>query len=176
MPETLLPVIPAPARVCPKTGHFTIDGDTTITAPDPLRGSALFLQRVLREESALSLQVESGGRDNTVALELDPAYQEAGDEGYRLSVDGRSITIRAKTGAGAFYGVQTLRQLIPQTEGGSQLDRISVPCMEILDAPRFPWRGFMLDVARHFFDAGTAGQPAAEKSFAKVAEDLRIKS
>ncbi len=63
-------------------------------------------------------------------------------EGYQLTVDKNGIILRASTDAGFFYGEQTLQQLI--TPKG-------IPYVEIKDAPRFPYRGLMLDVSRHFF-------------------------
>ncbi|MBI5381710.1 MAG: family 20 glycosylhydrolase [Opitutae bacterium] len=67
-------------------------------------------------------------------------------EGYRLTVTPETITIRGKS-AGLFYGLQSLIQLFPATEG----DSVRLPCLEIEDYPRFGYRGLMLDVARHFF-------------------------
>ena len=64
-------------------------------------------------------------------------------EGYRLVVDERGVRVAAADAAGAFYAGQTLRQLV-DAKG-------SVPCVKISDAPKFPWRGVMLDEARHFF-------------------------
>jgi hexosaminidase len=70
-----------------------------------------------------------------------------GEEGYELSITPDSIQLRANCAAGLFYGVQTLRQLLPGGHSGS----IRLPAVSIRDLPRFDWRGTMLDVARHFF-------------------------
>jgi len=78
-----------------------------------------------------------------IALILAPGYA---DEEYALEVDGDGVTIRASGGAGLFYGVQTLRQLMPPN--GPAV----VPAVRVADRPRFAYRGVMLDVARHFFD------------------------
>lgn len=78
-----------------------------------------------------------------VVLEDDASIA---DEGYRLRVDDDGPCITARTGAGAFYGVQTLLQLptlVPSPH---------IPHIDVTDEPRFPWRGMHLDVARHFFD------------------------
>jgi hexosaminidase len=90
-----------------------------------------------------------------------------GDEGYRLNTSPDQARLVASTPAGLFYGVQTLRQLMPappavQTDG--QADRRTwiyqgrLPALEIMDHPRFEWRGAMLDVARHFHDVETVKQ------------------
>ncbi|HTI09615.1 MAG TPA: DUF6528 family protein [Puia sp.] len=67
-------------------------------------------------------------------------------EGYRLSITPDSIILTGK-GAGLFYGIQSLIQLFPNETGAVAL----LPCLTIEDRPRYPYRGFMLDVSRHFF-------------------------
>ncbi|WP_373293564.1 beta-N-acetylhexosaminidase [Micromonospora fulviviridis] len=76
-----------------------------------------------------------------------------GDEGYRLDVTGSGVRITAATPAGLFHGAQTLRQLLPAAIDGATpaAERWAVPGGTIVDRPRFPYRGAMLDVARHFF-------------------------
>lgn len=77
-----------------------------------------------------------------VKYTVDPSLSGLGEEGYRLVVTQRGIDLSAGTDAGLFYGQQTLLQLV--TDKG-------VPCVEIEDAPRFPYRGLHLDVSRHMF-------------------------
>ncbi|MDR1105077.1 MAG: beta-N-acetylhexosaminidase [Treponema sp.] len=78
------------------------------------------------------------------------------EEAYRLNIEDGLVTVAASSGSGAYHGLQTLRQLILSGEekrlrsGG---DVAEIPRAEIEDAPRFPWRGFMLDCSRHFFSA-----------------------
>jgi hexosaminidase len=82
------------------------------------------------------------------AIQLQSGSQTGlGEEGYELSVTPDAITLRADGPAGLFYGVQTLRQLLPP--GPSET--VILPAVSIRDLPRFEWRGAMLDVARHFF-------------------------
>ncbi|MFR9780538.1 family 20 glycosylhydrolase [Micromonospora sp. MS34] len=82
------------------------------------------------------------------------AAEELGDEGYRLDVTATEVRLTAPAAAGLFHGVQTLRQLLPAAiEHTTPVDaRWVVPGGSIVDRPRFPYRGAMLDVARHFFD------------------------
>jgi len=86
---------------------------------------------------------------------LDTNLQEKlGPEGYKLSVNINYIGITAATPAGLFYGSQTLLQLLPpEIFSASKVKHHAwtAPCAEITDSPRFVWRGFMLDVSRHFF-------------------------
>jgi hexosaminidase len=88
----------------------------------------------------------------SIALTLDPRRDTLGDEGYELAVAAEGITLASRTPAGLFYGVQTLRQLLPvSVEHTAAVGRVlTVPAGRIADAPRFAWRGAMLDVARHF--------------------------
>ncbi|MET7971214.1 beta-N-acetylhexosaminidase [Micromonospora sp. NPDC005305] len=76
-----------------------------------------------------------------------------GDEGYRLDVTASGVRITAATTAGLFHGAQTLRQLLPAAVDSTApvTERWAVPGGSILDRPRFPYRGAILDVARHFF-------------------------
>ena len=71
-------------------------------------------------------------------------------EGYRINVTSSGITVASSAAAGRFYAVQTLKQLARPEKLG-----LSVPCVEIEDAPRYPWRGVHLDESRHFFGKET---------------------
>jgi len=82
------------------------------------------------------------------------ALASLGAEGYELTVAPDSVVIRAPAPAGAFYGVQSLLQLLPpQIYSPHVVSGVAwvAPCVYIADQPQFPWRGVMLDVARHFF-------------------------
>jgi hexosaminidase len=89
----------------------------------------------------------------SIFLSASAAKAGPGDEGYELTVTGDGVRVSASTPAGLFYGVQTLRQLLPWSiEYQAARPRpIAVPPVRIEDRPRFAWRGAMLDVARHFF-------------------------
>jgi hexosaminidase len=88
----------------------------------------------------------------SVRLTVDSSITSQSPEGYRLTVTPALVLLSAKTAAGLFRGVQTLRQLLPvSVEHRSAVGRrLSVPIGEIQDDPRFEWRGMMLDVSRHF--------------------------
>lgn len=84
---------------------------------------------------------------NTLTVKLKKDKSIKNDEGYELQVNGKGVLITAKSFAGFFYGIQTLKQLIPtQINNSAALNFCSVE-----DYPRFEWRGLMLDVSRHFF-------------------------
>ena len=91
--------------------------------------------------------------ENSINLQLIED-NNIGSEGYLLSVTPRTVRVSAKTPTGIFYGIQTIRQLLPpEIENKKVIDNINweIPCLEIEDFPRFSWRGYMLDEARYFF-------------------------
>ena len=97
------------------------------------------------------LEADPGGA--AIRLRTDPARSDLEDEGYELVVSPDGVVVTSATPAGLFYGVQTFRQLLPpRVEYTAALPvPLSAPAVRITDAPRFEWRGMMLDVARHFF-------------------------
>ncbi|MEV1111807.1 beta-N-acetylhexosaminidase [Micromonospora sp. NPDC049751] len=162
-------VVPAPELLDADPGvTFVLDGDTAIrvTAHPGAREVADHLAQLLRPATGFPLPVadtlatESTG---TVTLTLagttpttPPTPGESADlgaEGYRLDVTTTGVRVIAATATGLFYGVQTLRQLLPAAvESPTPVAaRWALPGGTILDRPRFPYRGAMLDVARHFF-------------------------
>ncbi len=97
--------------------------------------------------------VEAETTTPSVRLLTQSTRDDLGAEGYQLSVSAQGVTLTAAAPAGLFYGVQTLRQLMPpRVEYTAARHRpLAVPAVEVTDRPRFAWRGMMLDVARHFF-------------------------
>jgi len=155
-----LSIIPAPVHAERVRGRFVLDEETRILFPehDAQAGpTAAYLASVLRPATGYPLPVASmapdAARKNAfVLITLDKA-EGLGAEGYRLESNRDGVTITAPRAAGLFYGVQTLRQLMPaDIFSRSRADRKkwSVPGAAIEDYPRFRWRGMMLDVARYF--------------------------
>jgi hexosaminidase len=149
-PVALGEVIPKPVRVRPAPGAFEVVAGTRIVVRGGAAARAVAdeLAGVVRGTTGLLLPVVSG-RGTTpggaVELRLDPALASLAPEGYRLRIAPRGVTLAAPRSAGLFYGVQTLRQLLPASAPAR------LPAGSIEDRPRFAWRGAMLDVARHFF-------------------------
>ena len=90
---------------------------------------------------------------NAIRLEISQSAQQNSDEGYDLTIASTGVRIVGASAAGVFYGVQTLRQLLPWSVElrGARPHAIAVATGHIVDRPRFVWRGAMLDVARHFY-------------------------
>ncbi|HET6626541.1 MAG TPA: beta-N-acetylhexosaminidase [Nocardioidaceae bacterium] len=151
-------VIPAPASMTAVPGEFALTPATRILlgsdAPG-VKAAADALAEILRPSTGYPVPVAAAGdQPATQSIKLQIADgSELGEEGYRLDVSPGTVLLRARTAAGLFYGVQTLRQLLPaEVESDSvQPGPWTVPAVHVSDEPRFAWRGAMLDVARHFF-------------------------
>ena len=155
-------LVPLPVSVEPAEGApFTITSETAIVAGGG--DAALRIAWYLRDWIGIAagpepLRVDVAGAEvppGTILLRLDPKAA-GGDEGYELTVLPDRVTIVASAAAGLFYGVQTLRQLLPpfveyEAVRFDKARPVTVPAGRIVDRPRFEWRGSMLDVARHFF-------------------------
>ena len=154
--KTEVNVIPAPVKMELGKGAFTLDAKTRILFQNgnaDAEKTAGYLARVLCPPTGLGLPVcaASGAEANAIFLGNEGA--DAGAESYRLTVAEDRAVITASTGAGLFYGVQTLRQLLPPAVfSATTVDgqKWIVPSVTIEDAPRFAWRGIMLDTCRHF--------------------------
>lgn len=140
--------IPEPLSVSPREGFFVLGTSIGLTAAPSFPVSADFLREFLSASPALT--VEAG---NDLVLQQDTTLPE---EGYRLEVKPDQIVLSAATDRGAFWGIQTLRQMLPAVLESGQFEGrpIGIPCARIADAPRFPYRGMHLDVGRHFFPTG----------------------
>jgi hexosaminidase len=147
--ETALPLVPLPERVIRKPGSFSLTKATRISAPERLRGIAERFRDDVRPATGFSLSVGGSG---TITLVLDSKLKDLGEEGYKLSVTPRKVTVRAFGPAGVFYGLQTFRQLLPAAifRQAATQTAWEAPCVEIEDRPRFKWRGSHMDVGRHF--------------------------
>ncbi|GHT70242.1 hypothetical protein AGMMS50239_38360 [Bacteroidia bacterium] len=152
--KTELNLVPVPAQIKINAGQFVINSTTQIvlTPQNQETGNAVAIfNSLLSRAAGYRLQIgNSPLSSNAIVCKINPAISNA--EGYKLSVKSNLITLEAQTPQGIFYGMQTLRQLLP-----AQIERPypsnvawTIPCVEIEDSPRFAYRGLMLDVCRHF--------------------------
>jgi hexosaminidase len=140
-------LIPEPKQLTPGKGLFKLSSSAGVVYNDSqLQFLAGYMADILKANAKLAISSGQGSspQNGKINLVLDPKAN-GGKEGYELKVMESSVVIRAPTARGVFYGVQTFLQLMPAN--GS----FDIPTISISDAPRFPWRGLMLDVSRHFF-------------------------
>lgn len=150
--EKMNPIIPQPAQIELKQGVFTLSENTVIVAPAVLSNEATALRDLLAPATGMKLKIQEQGGSPAIQLALDPALKKLGREGYTLQAGPNGVVIKSSTSAGVFYGIQSVIQLLPPAIVSKQkVDATwAIPCVSITDQPRFAWRGFMLDEARHF--------------------------
>jgi len=140
-------IIPAPVSVKKTDGQFVLSQETVLFADSNTKAVSFFtdyLQSKLNLHTQLKIG-DSGSAANSIVL-TSKGTENLPDQGYRLTITPQQIIIAGK-GAGLFYGIQTVLQLIP----ADRMASIKIPCGQIEDYPRFGYRGLMLDVCRHFF-------------------------
>ena len=164
-------IIPKPAEMQIEEGEFLFNGEVVLCYPEIKDGGVdavvdKFVEDVkkttgvklvkdrLKDGLFLGWDVQEAAKkgDAHIVLYVD---EYMGKEAYRLSVTPKRINIAAATPAGFFYALQTLKQLMPRNVMAGVRDESvkewRVPCVFIVDEPRFSWRGFMLDEGRHFY-------------------------
>ena len=138
--------IPVPLKMEQGTGSFLLSEKTKLYT-NLQGGEAELWENYLKALPVQLKEARMKDRKQMLFLLITPKTpQLPSPESYTLSVTSQRIEIRATSGAGLFYGMQTLLQLMQPTSTGSY----SVPSVEIEDTPRFAYRGLMLDVSRHF--------------------------
>ncbi len=145
--------IPLPAMVHPMPGKLLLDGRLHLEwqgyrEPRLMRAQDRFLQRLSAETGILfGLQPDSTGPRLVVhTRQASAAVQQLGeDESYHLVISTAGIDLTAQNPLGVLRGLQTILQRVQPTPEG-----FAIPCAEINDQPRFPWRGLMIDSSRHF--------------------------
>ncbi len=161
-PASLLDtVLPAPASVQKREGAFTVGSGVAIAAPEDhaARRIADVLSQMIVRATGVRPEIVAGDAvpaAGAIVLELTEAGTPGDEEAYDLTIAPERVTLRAAAPAGLFYGVQTLRQLLPPAGEYHAVHfkeprPALLPAARIADRPRFAWRGAMLDVVRHFF-------------------------
>ena len=151
-----LSLMPMPASVQMKTGHLVIDPSFTVgiqgRSPDTLlqHSIEIFLDNLRRQTAMPPLDMKMVDAAQAKLLihceRPSKAVQELGeDESYSLDVSATGAKLDAVTTLGVMRGLQTFLQMVQTTSDG-----FAVPAITIQDKPRFPWRGLMIDVSRHF--------------------------
>lgn len=153
--ENMLPLIPYPANLTRNEGTFNLKQLTAITTPAGDEAVARYAQEFatqLEKTSGIKVPVNPTTAAISLVMTKDATLAH---EAYKLTVNEAGINIAAADSTGFFYAIQTLKQLMPHAiyyrSGASTAIDWTVPCVEIADQPQLGHRGYMLDVARHFF-------------------------
>jgi hexosaminidase len=147
-------VIPRPAAIrVDASQRFVLDTMTTVNidanADSSVAAVAAYVKTMLSPMVRRDVIRGAPSGDHAITLSIAPS---SSPEGYAVQITPNQVRITAPTAAGLFYGAQTVRQLLPvSVEHRAAVGRkLWLPSAEITDAPRFAWRGMMIDVSRHF--------------------------
>ncbi len=147
-------LIPQPVEVKPGSGVFSLSKSSTISYNKPEAATAaIMLAQKIDSPTGFVINAQEGAKGN-IQFNLNTAPDlRLGKEGYTLEVTTKGVVLNANEPAGLFYGMQTLLQLLPKEIESKKRESANwvIPAVSITDYPRFPWRGIMLDVSRHFF-------------------------
>ena len=147
---------PQPAHLTVKDGRFEF-GNQLKAKVTPYQGDSIRMvfesfKKELQEATGIKVSSTRKEAKARIILDLNPQLPA---EAYKLNVSKKQVRIEASRPAGFYYALQTLKQLMPRNVmagvATSDHSQWSLPSVEIEDAPRFEWRGFMLDEGRHFF-------------------------
>lgn len=152
-------LIPKPLKIIPTNSAFGLDKNTIIYTSQNAEGFpevGEFLSEKIKWQTELDLAVNStpnASSQRIIFINQSDSTEFSSKEGYDLYITQDSIILNAKTAEGAFRGIQTIRQIIPETSNDtlSENKMWLIPTGKIIDNPNFEYRGSMLDVARHFF-------------------------
>jgi len=144
-------ILPKPQSLQITNKSLKLSSPIKLYANNQFELAANILSSFIAKGSSMEVKFVDQLEDATIILDYDEEIQDS--EEYSLDINENRIKILSKTNSGAFYGIQTLRQMLPVSfESGNYSDNIvKLPCMIINDKPRFSYRGMHLDVSRHFF-------------------------
>jgi hexosaminidase len=143
-------ILPKPQQIEVLDGHFTFDSNTSVFVDNDFKIAEDFLRNYMLQGVGFALEKANVSEAN-VRFEKDTSLPS---EGYLLDISEENITIKASDASGAFYAVQTIRQLLPadmERQLTGEVPSVSIRQARISDFPKFKYRGMHLDVARHFF-------------------------
>ncbi len=144
-------IIPQPQQViADASAPFVLNANTVIclqTNSQDMKRNASMLASYIKEATGISPTIGKFVKGSpAIILSIDKTISNA--EGYKLNANAKQISIAGASAAGVFYGIQTLRKSLPLCSG--KTTQVTIPAVQIADAPRFAYRGTHLDVSRHF--------------------------
>lgn len=139
-----LSVIPVPLSADLQKGAFQLNDQTKLWIDAPQEDKTRLADYIAGSPFQLDAALEEVVDNVVILQQVDRLPDITSSEGYVLEVTPKQVKIRAASGAGLFYGVQTFLQMVNEKK--------ELPVGTVTDEPRFAYRGMMLDVSRHFFD------------------------
>lgn len=149
-------IIPKPYSVELNAGRFTLNESTRIVLDGSSQKDIDVFIKQLRRTTGFAFEVSESNKKqaNSILFKIDRDLDLPHPDGYILRSNDQQVMVEAKSPVGLFYGSQSLRQLLPTAVEGQNVDKTihwDIPCVEIVDYPRFDWRGYMKDVSRTFY-------------------------
>ncbi len=152
-------MIPKPVKVIPTEGGFALDGFSAIytSTAEGFPEIGQFLSEKIKGKTQLDIPVnidEIPNMEGVIFINQSDSLELKAPESYQLYITPDSVILNSNSAAGAFRGIQTLRQIISENSNDTLAEYpvFTIPTGKIIDRPQFEYRGAMLDVARHFFD------------------------
>ncbi len=167
-PDSIKKIIPTPVSLQAGTGLLEVSRDYRIYHQTGLENEASYLRQALADVMGHQLKVEEGpgSGEHMIQLRLEKHPRHA--EGYSLKVSREGVIITGSDAAGVFYGIQSLRSLIPLEAYRDKAETFSLPFIDVDDYPRFGFRGLHMDVSRNFQSKETILRILDLLSFYKV--------
>lgn len=148
--QIVFPIIPQPNYIQSYPGSFNLS-DTTIIVAGEDNFEALYLKQYLKNNYDIEIKINSHYPPfkNFISLMTNAVSNSADldQEYYQLKITPKGVAITGNGTHGLFYGIQSLIQLLSVEKN----KRLTIPCVQIMDSPRYKWRGMHLDCSRHFF-------------------------
>lgn len=152
--ENSISIIPLPQHISRQASVFVFNTNTAVFCPSKKVEQEFILLKELFKEGGISLnEVAQLPQQNYIEIELKDTVANTKSEKYHLNIDSTRIRLTAYSPVGVFWGIQTLRQLLPTNFSQPKQNILwAVPAVDIIDFPVFEWRGMLLDCCRHFFE------------------------
>lgn len=142
-------IIPLPLKVDLAEGNLTIDKKTVLVNSTEFHAAVTVVEKALNQ--VLSSAVSKNNSPTGITNIQFSADNSLDTNAYQIAITDKGIAIKASSPAGAFFAAQSLRQMIWNSTSGQKTGSLSLRYMTINDKPEYSWRGFHLDVSRHFF-------------------------
>lgn len=142
-------IIPLPFKVDLSEGNLVLDKNLVLVSNEQFQPAVAVVEQALAQVFNFTVTKNDAPVGKTNIQFLEDNSLEA--EGYQIEISGRGIRVKSGDPAGAYYAGQSIQQMIWNSASGQKRDSFSLRLMTVRDMPKYPWRGFHLDVSRHFF-------------------------